>query len=294
MRARLRDLPMIGGVQSAASVYQSVVPIRGTTTRPLANRRAKHYTIDNPETGVYVCKLYGHHVLRYESAPDKEGTLLTVNLCGYDTITTRGFIRKLTPFDCYSHNGKTYIEIGLRTKEVDGKYKVTGAYHLPEHHPLQIYIPDWHAHGKDHRESRVLNPVPVMKKVLDREVTKELRDKYKEEMVAAESMLRLGTPRYGEEYDPRQRQSYFRGQFMVDLTSEEMSEYLWLVAGFEYSGDRIQVQKYVYNIKRQVSEPVGNPTPTYRSYIVNALYHIAALDAITIHKEVEMPVGQRA
>jgi hypothetical protein len=283
MRSQLHNLPRIHNFTSAERTYSNIEPIRGTTIRPLGNRRAKHYAIEKISDTQYACTLYGHRVITYtkETKPG-EGTLGEISLCGYDTQTTRGFITQVLGTDCYSHKGKTYIEVGKRVTEVDGKYKVTGAYYLPSNHTLQI------------RHAEVFNPVPVMKQVVDREVTKELRDKYKEEMVAAEAMLRLGTPRYSEEYDPRQRQSYFQGQFMDDLTGEEMSEYLWLVAGFEYSGDRIQVQKYTYNIQRQVSEPVGDPTPTYRSYIVNALYHIATLDNITIHKEVEMPVGQRA
>jgi len=263
MRSVLHNLPRIHNFTSAERTYNNIEPIRGTTIRPLGNRRAKHYAIEKISDTQYACTLYGHRVITYtkETKPG-EGTLGEISLCGYDTQTTRGFITRVLGTDCYSHKGKTYIEIGKRVTEVDGKYKVTGAYYLPSNHTLQI------------RHAQVFNPVPVKKKVLDREVTKELRDKYKNEMVAAESMLRMGTPRYSEEYDPRERKDYYSMQFLTDLTSEEMSEYLWLIAGDSYAHDRIQ--------------------PTYRSYIVDALYHIAALDAITIHKEVEVPVGQRA
>jgi hypothetical protein len=140
----------------------------------------------------------------------------------------------------------------------------------------------------------VFNPVPVKKQVLDREVTKELRDKFKDSMADAEVMLRMGTPRHSEEYDSIERQRYFRGQFLLDLTREEMSEYLWLIAGIRYAHDRIQAQKLQYNFNTQNYEPVGDPKPTFRSYIVHALYKIAQLDAIEIHKEVDVPIGQRA
>ena len=269
MRSSLHKLPCITTYEEAAFQFKNIKPIRGSENiRPLADRRAKHYSIQKHDDD-YVCTLYGHSVLTFSKGEDGS-TILTVDLCGYNTQTTRGFISRIAVLPCYSFRNKTYIDIGKN------------AYHLPVGYSLQI------------KSNQCLNPLPLKKKVLDREVTKELRDKYKDEMAAAESMLRLGTPRYGEEYDPRQRQSYFQGQFMTDLTSEEMSEYLWLVAGFEYSGDRIQVQKYTYNIQRQVSEPVGDPSPTYRSYIVNALYHIAALDYINIYKEVDVPIGQRA
>jgi len=285
MRSVLHNLPRIHNFTSAERTYSNIEPIRGTTIRPLGNRRAKHYAIEKISDTQYACTLYGHRVITYtkETKPG-EGTLGEISLCGYDTQTTRGFITQVLGTDCYSHKGKTYIEVGPRAAKDPGtgKYRVTGAYYLPPNHTLQI------------RHAEVFNPVPVKKKVLDREVTKELRDKYKEEMTAAESMLRMGTPKYSEEYDPHERKAYYSMQFMTDLTSEEMSEYLWLIAGDRYAHDRIQVQKYTYNIQRQISEPVGDPTPTYRSYIVNALYHIASLDAIDIHKEVEVPVGQRA
>jgi len=283
MRSVLHRLPRIHNFTSAERTYSNIEPIRGTTIRPLGNRRAKHYAIEKISDTQYACTLYGHRVITYtkETKPG-EGTLGEISLCGYDTQTTRGFITQVLGTDCYSHKGKTYIEVGKRVTEVDGRYKVTGAYYLPPNHTLQIC------------HAQVFNPVPVMKKVLDREVTKELRDKYKEEMVAAESMLRMGTPRCSEEYDPHERKSYYGMQFMTDLTSEEMSEYLWLIAGDRYAHDRIQVQKLRYNFNTQNYEPEGDPKPTFRSYIVDALYKIASLDAITIHKEVELPVGQRA
>jgi hypothetical protein len=281
--SNMNGLPRISDFRSAERVYNNIKPIRGTTLRPLGKRRDKHYAIEKISDTRYACTLYGHRVITYtkETKPG-EGTLGEVSLCGHDTMTTRGFITRVLGTDCYSRKGKTYIEVGKRVTEVDGRYKVTGAYYLPPNHTLQI------------RHAQVFNPVPVMKKVLDREVTKELRDKYKEEMVAAEAMFSLGRARYTEEYNPRQRQSYFRGLFMDDLTSEEMSEYLWLVASERSLGELVQVQKYSYNIQKQNHEAVGKPTPPSRTYIVDALYHIAVLDNVTIHKEVEVPIGQRA
>jgi hypothetical protein len=275
-------LPRIVSYEEAVRVYHNIKLIRGTEIRPLGNRRAKHYAIEVVGEDV-VCKLYGHPVITFGRDEYGRG-MATVNMCGYDTVTTRGFISRILGTDCYSHKGKTYIEVGKRgTQDPEtGKYKVTGAYYLPAHYPLQFKV------------GECINPVPVMKKVLDREVTKQLRDKFKEEMTAAESMLRMGTPRYSEEYDLIERQRYFRGQFLLDLTREEVSEYLWIVAGLRYANDRIQAQKLQYNFNTQNYEPEGDPKPTFRSYIVDALYKIAMLDAITIHKEVEMPVGQRA
>jgi len=285
MRSVLHNLPRIHNFTSAERTYSNIEPIRGTTIRPLGNRRAKHYAIEKISDTQYACTLYGHRVITYtkETKPG-EGTLGEISLCGYDTQTTRGFITQVLGTDCYSHKGKTYIEVGPRAAKdpETGKYRVTGAYYLPPNHTLQI------------RHAEVFNPVPVKKQVLDREITKQLRDKFKDSMADAEVMLRMGTPRHSEEYDSIERQRYFRGQFLLDLTREEVSEYLWIVAGIRYDRDRIQAQKLQYNFNTQNYEPVGDPKPTFRSYIVHALYKIAQLDAIDIYKEVDVPIGQRA
>jgi len=283
--SNMNGLPRISDFRSAERVYNNIKPIRGTTLRPLGKRRDKHYAIEKISDTRYACTLYGHRVITYtkETKPG-EGTLGEVSLCGHDTMTTRGFITRVLGTDCYSHKGKTYIEVGKRVTEVDGKYKVTGAYYLPLGHTLQI------------RHDQVFNPVPVLKKVLDREVTKQLRDTFKDSMADAETMLRLGMARFSGEaggYDPFARHAYFRGQFLDDLTREEVSEYLWLT-GSRIMHDKWQTQKLQYNMQTQKYEEAARPNPPYRAYIVHALYQAAALDAIEIHKEVELPAGQRA
>ena len=285
----LHNLPRIHNFTSAERTYSNIEPIRGTTIRPLGNRRAKHYAIEKISDTQYACTLYGHRVITYtkETKPG-EGTLGEISLCGYDTQTTRGFITQVLGTDCYSHKGKTYIEVGKRVTEVDGKYKVTGAYYLPAHYALQI------------RHAQVLNPARVTKKVLDREVTKQLRDTFKDSMDDAEAMLRLGMARISSGdgmsdggYDPFARHAYFRGQFLDDLTRDEVAEYLW-ITGSRIMHDKWQTQKLQYNMQTQKYEEVDIPNPSYRTFIVGALYQVASLDAIEIHKEVEVPVGQRA
>jgi hypothetical protein len=257
----------------------------------LGNRRAKHYAIEKISDTQYACTLYGHRVITYtkETKPG-EGTLGEVSLCGYDTQTTRGFITQVLGTDCYSHKGKTYIEVGPRAAKdpETGKYRVTGAYYLPPNHTLQI------------RHAEVFNPVPVKKKVLDREITKQLRDTFKDSMADAEAMLRLGMARISSGdgmsdggYDPFARHAYFRGQFLDDLTREEMTEYLWLT-GSRIMHDKWQTQKLQYNMQTQKYEEAARPNPSYRTFIVGALYQVASLDAIDIYKEVELPAGQRA
>jgi hypothetical protein len=282
-------LPRIQSYEEAVRVYHNIKPIRGTTCRPLGKRNAKHYAIEK-RGDIYECMLYGHPVITF-SRDDYGRGMATVNMCGYDTVTTRGFISRILGTDCYSHKGKTYIEIGKRATQdpETGKYKVTGAYYLPAHYPLQFKV------------GECINPIPAMKKVLDREVTKQLRDEFKDSMADAEAMLRLGMARYSSGdgmsdggYSPSERESYFRKQFLIDLTKEEMTEYLWLVSSTLMQGRWWHNNKLQYNVNTQKYEEVFRRNPPYRTYIVDALYHIARGDAIQTHKEVEVPIGQRA
>ena len=281
----LHRLPRIHNFTSAERTYSNIEPIRGTTIRPLGNRRAKHYAIVKISDTKYACTLYGHHVITYtkETKPG-EGTLGEISLCGYDTQTTRGFITQVLGTDCYSHKGKTYIEVDKRVLKENGKYQVTGAYYLPLNHTLQI------------RHNQVFNPVPVKKQVLNREVTKQLREKYKESMADAEAMLSLGLARFSGGnggYDPRKKMSEYGREFLDDLTREEMTEYLWLTAS-DIGLRRVQVRKITLNINTQAYEVEDKLRPATRYYIVAALYHVAQWGGLDIHKEVEAPIGQRA
>jgi len=278
MRSSLHQLPCITTYEEAAFQFKNIKPIRGSENiRPLADRRAKHYSIQKHDDD-YVCTLYGHSVLTFSKGEDGS-TILTINMCRYNTQTTRGFISRIAVLPCYSFRGKTYVDIGKNS------------YHLPADYPLQI---------KSNQYLQCLNPVPLKKQVLDREITKQLRDTFKDSMADAEAMLSLGLARLSSEngmsdggYDPWAKLSYYNKQFLADLTREEMTEYLWLT-GSNIMNDKWQSQKFQYNMQTQKYEEVARPNPPYRKFIVGALYQVALLDAIEIHKEVEVPIGQRA
>ena len=288
--ANMNGLPRIENFAAAERVYNSIKPIRGTTLRPLGKRRDKHFAIEKISDTQYVCTLYGHRVITYtkETAPG-EGTLGEVSLCGYDTMTTRGFITRVLGTPCYQFKKNTFIDIDRRViKKSERRYVVRGSYYLPANHTLQI------------RHGEVLNPVAVKKKVLDREITKNLREKYKESMADAEAMLSLGlarfVPRLGMSdggYDPRGKISEYRREFLADLTREEMTEYLWIVGSALLDG-AWRRNKTTWNVRTQNVEITPLPQPASRPFIVAALYDVAKWDNVDIYKEVELPVGQRA
>ena len=273
--ANMNHLPRIPSYQEAAFRFNNIKPIRGSENiRPLGNRRSKHYAIQKHDDN-YVCTLYGHSVLTFSK--DEEGsTIYKINLCGYDTQTTRRFVSRILDTGCYSYGGNTYVDLGKRS------------YYLPNNYTMQI------KHGK------VLNPVAVTKKVIDQEITKQLRDKYKESMADAEAMFSLGLARYSGGdgmsdggYDPRKKMSEYGREFLDDLTREEMTEYLWLTAS-DIGLRRVQVRKITLNINTQAYEVEDKLRPATRYYIVAALYHVAQWGGLDIHKEVEVPIGQRA
>ena len=288
--ANMNGLPRIESFTAAERVYNNIKPIRGTTLRPLGKRRDKHFAIEKISDTQYVCTLYGHRVITYtkETAPG-EGTLGEVSLCGYDTMTTRGFITRVLGTPCYQFKKNTFIDIDRRViKKSERRYIVRGSYYLPANHTLQI------------RHGEVLNPVPVTKKILDREITKELRDKYKESMADAEAMLDLGLAQFvrgfgmsNGGYDPSQKILEYRKEFLADLTREEMAEYLWIVGSLFLDG-AWRRNKTTYNFNTQNYESIPLPQPASRPFIVKALYDAAKWDYVDIYKEVELPVGQRA
>ena len=273
--ANMNHIPRIPSYQEAAFRFNNIKPIRGSENiRPLGNRRSKHYAIQKHDD-TYVCMLYGHSVLAFSK--DEDGnTIFKINLCGYDTQTTRRFISRILDTGCYSYGGNTYVDVG--------KF----CFYLPNHHTMQI------------KQGKVLNPVAVTKKVLDQEITKQLREKYKESMADAEAMLSLGLARFSGGvgmsdggYDPRKKMSEYGREFLDDLTREEMTEYLWLTAS-DIGLRRVQVRKITYNINTQKHEVEDKLRPPTRYYIVAALYHVAQWGGLDIHKEVEVPIGRRA
>ena len=288
--SEVRHLPRIPHYEEAAFRFKNIKPVRGTDIRPLGNRRAKHYAIEQRGES-YVCTLYGHPVITYHKGVGDTGDteyMTEISLCGHNTQTTRRFIRQILDTPCYQYRKKTYIDIGRRViKKSERRYVVRGSYYLPTDYAIQV------------RDGEVLNPVPMTKNVIDREITKNLREKYKESMADAEAMLDLGLAQFvrgfgmsNGGYDPSQKIAEYRKEFLADLTREELAEYLWIVGSLFLDG-AWRRNKTTWNINTQYYETIPLPQPASRSFIVKALYDAAKWDAVNIYKEVELPVGQR-
>lgn len=247
--ANLNHLPRIPSYQEAAFRFNNIKPIRGTNIRPLGNRRSKHYAIQKHDDN-YVCMLYGHSVLTFSK--DEEGsTIYKINLCGYDTQTTRRFVSRILDTGCYSYGGNTYVDVGRRS------------YYLPNHYTMQI------------KQGKVLNPMTTTKTVLDREVTEQLRQKYKEQMESAAVLLSLYNPDSASS-DFSLRLKRYSQEFLDDLSYEEVVDYLYCTAMWHTHKNRIT--SYSTNVDR----------------VRRALYEIAIQSNVQIYKEVEVPAGELA
>jgi len=246
----VRHLPRIASYDEAAFRFKNIKPIRGTDIRPLGTRRAKHYAIEQRGES-YVCTLYGHPVIIFSKDEYGRGEL-TVNLCGYNTITTRAFVRWILATPCYNHDAKAYI--------CAGRYH----YYLPDNYPLQIKL------------GKAVNPVTATKRVLDQEVTKTLRDTYRQEMDTAEALMGLvNNENMDIYYEANKRYSDYGRQFLDDLTREEVTDYLFCAA-----------------IYLRGSSPAGMSYLSHKDLIRNGLYTVAMRDNIEIYKTVEMAVGE--
>ena len=288
--ANMNGLPRIQNFTAAERVYNNIKPIRGTTLRPLGKRSAKHYAIEKRGES-YVCTLYGNPVITYHKGVGDTGDteyMTEISLCGHNTQTTRRFIRQILDAPCYQFKKNTFIDIDRRViKKSERRYIVRGSYYLPADYTMQV------------RDGAVLNPVPITKKVIDRELTKKLREKHKESMADAEAMLDLGLAQFvrgfgmsNGGYDPSQKVSEYRKEFLDELTREEMAEYLWIVGSLFLDG-AWRRNRTTWNTNTQNYESIPLPQPASRPFIVKALYDVAKWDDVDIYKEVELPVGQR-
>lgn len=85
------DIPSIRSYSSAKEHYESIKPIRGTTTRLIGKRRATHRTIEQVHNG-YSASLYDNRVVTW-----LEDGRIVLDSCGYATVSTSEFIRALVP-----------------------------------------------------------------------------------------------------------------------------------------------------------------------------------------------------
>lgn len=103
-------MPMLHGYQHALQHYESVRPYKSGEKkgqRPFgANRRHKQLLIEKSDTEDIIVRLYGSPVLTFHP-----NDTLTVDLCGFNTQSTRDVIKNGTPFDIVVKKSQPFLQI---------------------------------------------------------------------------------------------------------------------------------------------------------------------------------------
>jgi len=148
------DLPSIYTYENALRRYKTTPPIKGTTIRPLGDRRAKHKSISLTSLDAVACELYGTHCVVYY--PDGS---LHLRHGGHVTKSTADFISRIAPVS------DVYVERDcLIVRVAGGEYKCGNE-------GLRL------TRGSDGYKPVEAKPFTVTK--LDRKAMNEMRKKYK-------------------------------------------------------------------------------------------------------------------
>lgn len=95
---------------TAKSKHNSIVPIRGHGARPLGQRRDwQTYSVRMSGDDVQFV-LYKTPVITY--SPDNT---ITINMGGWNSVSTREFIGHVLGVSCYAHRGQAMLKVGGRT-----------------------------------------------------------------------------------------------------------------------------------------------------------------------------------
>jgi len=86
--------------------YHSIIPIRGTTIRPLGDRRAKHLHIVKEDDETYLCYYYNTAVATFH----RDGRIV-YKTDGYNTVSTANVITAFAPYGYYACKYNNIIQM---------------------------------------------------------------------------------------------------------------------------------------------------------------------------------------
>ncbi len=148
------ETPRLYGYERASAHEQAVVPIRGSTTKPISKRKAKRMSIRREGTGTaeeaILCRLYNTDCVTYY----KDGRI-HIKHGGFTGPTTAAFI------------GAIVQRGSVHSRDNNFMYTTAGGSFLIPYDGLWL------------REWKVLDPEPFEVHTLKRDVVGPLRKKYK-------------------------------------------------------------------------------------------------------------------
>lgn len=165
-----RQLPRISSFDEAKARWEAVTPIRGTTLRPLGDRRKQHMQIVKYDEDTYSCRLYHTDLVTYKSNGD-----VIINFGGWNTLSSRKFVVSVIPMRYRLDTNKSRLHI------VD--LQNSKAYYIPDNYPVTIRA-----------DGHVIGALPPVKRVVDREATTEVRRVYKPFLAWAKQFIALMGP----------------------------------------------------------------------------------------------------
>lgn len=204
-----RQLPRISSFDEAKARWEAVTPIRGSTLRPIGDRRKKHMQIVKYDEDTYSCRLYQTDLVTYKSNGD-----VIINFGGWNTLSSRKFVERVIPWRYSIRTNKSRLHI------VDHQnYK---AYYIPDNSPVTIRA-DGHVVG-------ALQPI---KCVVDREATAEVRRVYKPFLAWAKQFIALmGSEVFATVSEEEKRKAYPYARLAIkhhDIIKE--ADYIQILLG---------------------------------------------------------------
>ena len=120
---------MLHGCQDALQHYESVRPLKSGNKkgqRPFgANRKHKQLLIEKSDTEDIIVRLWGNPVLTFHP-----NDTLTIDLCGYNTPSTREVVKYGTPFDIVVKKSQPFLQIRQKQYVYDKPLIVDIATHV--------------------------------------------------------------------------------------------------------------------------------------------------------------------
>ena len=190
-RNSMGEIKRIVTYEEAKLRYEQIKPIRGRAgdVRPLGDRKNDSYRIAkrvNPlnDTTSYQCFLYSTPVVEFKPDGDVE-----INMGGWGSTATRGFIERVLYLNCYSKNGSNVLCLGSKSEVVLHKTKTTVVRRL------EVYPFTWELASSE----------PVYETQLNKKKANGVRARYSEFEKYLKGMVNLRT-------EQRESNTTYRGQ----------------------------------------------------------------------------------
>jgi len=257
----------------AKEVFDKIKPIRGTTTRPLAQRYDKTRTIIEKPNALsgqssYAMRFYNTNCVEY--FPDDS---IIIRIDGYNSPMTAEFIDAYSPFNCYKRYNKVWVEVRDKNQLLNNVIPITHDLHL---------INDGNG------GFTLANPKPILKEVIDKDKAKAAREPIKPFLNYVKAMLKIS-----DGWIMRQTMME-AGAYSMHVNDNHVYDRLLIADEDSYLQWMCFISRNVSHLKAQWDTP--NEGRNYRysfESFKTRVYRLVDLGADT-KKFIEVEVGNKA